>query len=140
MRAEDVSTWHREKSGLFTVSYCFGRISRRAEHREHKYICTRQPPDLGKTVVNTGSTKKIKIFTWRLANEGPATMQNRKQRNLEAKRTCHLYGQGEEDGFDAVIARNKSKGTQRGIEEKLGRGARRETPEIWYKMVFGPAG
>lgn len=53
--------------------------------------------------------QKIKIFAWRLANNGLATMQNRKRRNMENDSTCRICGIEEEDEFHAVISCTKAK-------------------------------
>ena len=64
---------------------------------------------------STPVPQKIKIFAWKLATEGLATMQNRKRRNLESDSTCRLCGRGEEDGYHAVVACTKS----RALREEL---------------------
>ena len=58
---------------------------------------------------STPVPQKIKIFAWKLATEGLATMQNRMRRNLESDSTCRLCGTGEEDGYHAVVACTKSR-------------------------------
>jgi hypothetical protein len=46
---------------------------------------------------------KVRIFAWRLSQEGLATQYNRKQRKLTQHATCQVCGAGDETGYHAVV-------------------------------------
>jgi hypothetical protein len=51
--------WNYEKSGTWPqrLSCCFAGFSKHAEHCTNKYSHGQWPSDMGKILVNTGSTK-----------------------------------------------------------------------------------
>jgi hypothetical protein len=51
---------------------------------------------------------KVRIFAWRLSQNGLATQSNRKQRTLTKIATCEICGMGDEDGHHAVILCTKA--------------------------------
>jgi hypothetical protein len=112
IRVEDILTWHYEKSGIFTVRSSY-RVALQDFLGEQNIGCTSTSTNgscrIWEKLWSTPVPQKIKNFAWRLANDGLATMQNRKRRHLERDGTCRLCGQEEEDGFHAVIACTKSR-------------------------------
>jgi hypothetical protein len=46
---------------------------------------------------------KVRIFGWRLSQEGFATQANRKKRTLTKDATCQVYGMEEETGYHATV-------------------------------------
>jgi hypothetical protein len=51
---------------------------------------------------------KVRIFSWKLSQEGLATQCNRKRRTLSADATCQICGTEEESGYHAVIRCTKA--------------------------------
>jgi hypothetical protein len=54
-------------------------------------------------VWNTEAPPKVRVFTWRLAQEGLATQENRKQRKLCDTTIYQICGMEDEMGFHAVL-------------------------------------
>jgi hypothetical protein len=50
----------------------------------------------------------VRIFSWKLSQEGLATQCNRKRRTLSADATCQICGTEEESGYHAVIRCTKA--------------------------------
>jgi hypothetical protein len=46
---------------------------------------------------------KVRIFVWRLINDGLATKQNKKTRKLAMTGTCQLCGMEDESAYHAVV-------------------------------------
>jgi hypothetical protein len=46
---------------------------------------------------------KVRVFTWRLAQEGLATQSNRKKRTLVKEATCQVCGAEDETAYHTVI-------------------------------------
>jgi ribonuclease HI len=51
---------------------------------------------------------KVRIFAWKLAQNGLATNSNRKSRNLIRDATCQICGRAEETGHHAVVCCTKA--------------------------------
>jgi len=103
---DDSLAWHFEKSGLFSVRSAY-KLALRDVIQQQGVASTSSLMDGGrrawKQLWSTPVPHKLKIFAWKLATEGLATMQNRMRTNLESDSTCRLCGRGEEDGYHAVI-------------------------------------
>ncbi|KAF8719583.1 hypothetical protein HU200_024322 [Digitaria exilis] len=80
---------------------------------EHNWTSTSSSKEgerkLWENLWSTPVPEKVKIFAWRLANDGLATLQNRKRRNLEQNSTCRVCGSDEEGAFHAVVSCTKAK-------------------------------
>jgi hypothetical protein len=63
---------------------------------------------------------KVRIFAWRVSQEGLATQCNRKQRTLTQSATCQICGMNDEDGHHAV-----ARCTKAGV-------LRREMRKVWH--------
>jgi 5-methylcytosine-specific restriction endonuclease McrA len=52
---------------------------------------------------------KVRIFSWRLSQDGLATQCNRKRRTLADDAVCQLCGREDETGYHAVVSCTKSR-------------------------------
>jgi hypothetical protein len=52
---------------------------------------------------------KVRIFAWRLSQEGLATQYNRRQQKLTRHATCQICGEGDENGHHAVVNCTKAR-------------------------------
>ncbi|CAN6302143.1 unnamed protein product [Urochloa humidicola] len=108
----DVIAWFYEKNGIFTVRSAY-RVAIQETIQIQSPACTSRSQDRGRhcwsNLWSTPVPQKIKIFGWRLANNGLATLQNRKRRRMEIDSTCRICGREEEDEFHAVISCTKAK-------------------------------
>jgi hypothetical protein len=79
---EDFVAWHYEKSGLFSVrsAYKLALDSEMAE-RAHERSSSRPSGDrsMFKEIWSAKVPPKVRVFAWRLAQEGIATDSNRKK-------------------------------------------------------------
>ncbi|OEL15921.1 hypothetical protein BAE44_0023060, partial [Dichanthelium oligosanthes] len=91
---EDVLAWHYAKSGLFSV-----RSAYRLAHR-----LSLEEVGIGSTSSSNDGSRKIRDHIW-----SAPVPDNRWKRNLEVDSTCRLCGNGEENGFHAVVSCTKAR-------------------------------
>lgn len=91
---QDYVAWNFEKSGLFSVKSAY-RLAMRTEHGEGEIGTSSTPPDGRKVWKDLWYIKvpeKIKVFAWKVANNGIPTQANKCYRHLVQYETCELCG------------------------------------------------
>jgi ribonuclease HI len=109
---EDVIAWHYEKSGIFSVKSAYIlALEQDQELSGHPWSSTivSGSRSLYKGIWTAQVPPKVRVFAWRLAQEGLATQCNRRQRKLTQSRTCQICGAGDEDGHHAVVQCTKAR-------------------------------
>jgi hypothetical protein len=112
---QDYVAWFHEKSGLFTVRSAYhlavrsdlgnGRIrtdegsSSNADGRRSLY----------NEIWSAKVPQKVRIFAWRLSQDGLATQENRKRRTLVNSARCTICGREDESGFHARLRCTKAR-------------------------------
>jgi hypothetical protein len=110
----DFVAWYYEKSGLFTVKRAY-------------QLAVKSDPQKGRPGMDEGSSshadggrslymeiwsanipQKVRIFAWRLSQEGLVTQENRKRRTFVKNATCAICGQEDESGYHATIRCTKA--------------------------------
>lgn len=110
-QTEDFLAWHYEKSRLFSVrsayrlAMSFGANSSLGSSSAG----ATGERSIWKKIWNAPVPQKVKVFAWRLARDGLATLCNRRKRKLEPRATCQICGTEEEDGFHADITCTRAK-------------------------------
>jgi hypothetical protein len=103
---EDRIAWMYEKTGMFSVRSAY-HLAVHLEAMEQDQMSTSAHADGGRPVYqaiwSAAVPPKVKVFTWRLSQEGLATQANRKAQKLENKATCQVCGKEEESGYHAVV-------------------------------------
>jgi hypothetical protein len=109
---EDVIAWHYEKTGLFTVKSVY-TLALQIDQEKKRQGGSSTMPDGRRSLYNriwyAPVPSKIRVFTWRLSQEGLTTQSNRKQRILTKISMCQICGMGDEDGHHAVVLCTKVK-------------------------------
>ncbi|RLN33042.1 hypothetical protein C2845_PM03G01330 [Panicum miliaceum] len=105
--SEDLLAWHYEKIGMYSVRSGY-RLAMQEVLMDANWASPSSSRDGERKLwVNVWAApvpEKIKIFAWRLASNGLATMQNKKNRRMEVDGTCRLCGVEKETGFYAVAS------------------------------------
>ena len=87
----DEIAWFYDKNGMFTVrsAYRVGVLNSVQTQNAGGTSSSRQGGrPCWDELWSSPMPQKIKIFAWRLANNGLATLDNRKKRNMEVDSTC----------------------------------------------------
>lgn len=97
---------HYEKSGLFSIQSAYKLVlhARLDSNLGSSSSAANGERSIWGSISKTPVPHKIKIFAWRLANKGLATIRNRCSRNLEVDATYRICGMEVEDEFHAVIS------------------------------------
>jgi hypothetical protein len=110
----DFVAWFYEKSGLFTVKSAY-HLAVKLEHDtgrsrrdEGSSACADGRRSLHKEIWKTNVPQKVRIFAWRLSQEGLATQENRKRRTLVENARCTICGWEDESGYHATIRCTKA--------------------------------
>lgn len=105
-QTEDFLAWHYEKSGLFSIQSAYKLVlhARLDSNLGSSSSAANGERSIWGSISKTPVPHKIKIFAWRLANKGLATIRNRCSRNLEVDATYRICGMEVEDEFHAVIS------------------------------------
>jgi len=101
----DYVAWNFEKSGLFSVKSAY-RLAMRKEHGEGEISTSSTPLDGRKVWKDLWSTHvpgKVKVFAWKIANNGIPTQANKCYRHLVQHESCEMCGYHSEDCFHACV-------------------------------------
>jgi hypothetical protein len=97
---------------MFAVKSAY-RLAQQEEQGERRQTGSSSRPDgsraLYKSLWTTLVLTKVRIFAWRLAQEGLATQCNRQQRKLIRNATCQICGADDMDGHHAVVRCTKAR-------------------------------
>ncbi|TVU25372.1 hypothetical protein EJB05_27866, partial [Eragrostis curvula] len=108
---EDIIAWHYEKSGLFYVRSA-NRLALQLDQAEQRQDGSSTHADgsrgLWQKIWKAPVPQKLRVFAWRLAQDGLATQQNRKRRTLTKIATCQICGKEDESAFHAVVRCTKA--------------------------------
>jgi hypothetical protein len=89
--AEDVIVWHYEKTRLFIVKSAYKLVLQIDQEKKRQGGSSTMPDgrrSLYNKIWSTPVPPKIRVFAWRLSQEGLATQSNRKQIKLTKISTC----------------------------------------------------
>jgi hypothetical protein len=70
---------------------------------------------LWRTIWNSKTPAKVKIFTWRLATDSLAVQVNRSRRLPKVLPTCSICGMEEETGYHATMNCTRAKALREGM-------------------------
>jgi hypothetical protein len=106
---DDILAWHYERTGLFGVHInLFWRWAKMTDSG----LAVAVSPDGSRSLYNEiWSAKvppKVKIFAWRLSQDGLATDSIRKRRTLVHDATCQLCAREEETSFHETVRCSKA--------------------------------
>ena len=90
---------------FFSVKSAY-RLAMRREHGEGEIGTSSTPPDGRKVWKDLWYIKvpeKVKVFAWKVANNGIPTQANKCYRHLVQYETCELCGHVREDCFHACV-------------------------------------
>jgi hypothetical protein len=117
---EDYLAWYYERSGLFSVRSAY-RLALMEEHGETRGASSSTHPDgsrpLYKTIWKAEVPPKVKIFAWKLAQDGLATNRNRKRHHLTGEATCQACGREEETVFHAMVQCTKARALRQELRQ-----------------------
>ena len=104
-RTNDFLAWNYENLGIFSVRSAY-RLAMRINH-DMGMIGSSLESDgerrMWKKLWNSFVPSKVKVFAWKLANNGLPTKANKYYRHLDTQKICDLCGYQEEGCFHAVI-------------------------------------
>jgi hypothetical protein len=106
---QDYTAWFYEKSGLFTVrsAYHLAVMNKLGADRPRKDEGSSTSADGRRNLYNeiwsAHVPQKVRIFAWRLAQDGLATQENRRRRTLVQSATCTICGREDESGYHATL-------------------------------------
>jgi hypothetical protein len=112
---EDFVAWFYEKSGIFTVksAYQLAASIELASGRPRREEGTSSREDGCRNLYNeiwlAKVPQKVRIFAWKLSQEGLATQENRKRRTLAKEARCTICGREDESGYHAVLRCTKAR-------------------------------
>lgn len=101
----DYVAWNFEKSGLFSVNSAY-RLALRREHGEGEIGTSSTPTDgrkVWKSLWSTQVPEKVKVFAWKVANNGIPTQANKCYRHLVQHENCEMCGFEREDCYHACV-------------------------------------
>lgn len=110
--SEDVIAWHYEKSGIFTVRSAYWLAVKIDQQEQHQMGQSRSADgnrSLFSKIWSAPVPQKVRVFAWKLSQEGLATQLNRKHRTLTRQGTCTICGMEDETGHHAVVRCTKSR-------------------------------
>ncbi|XP_062186766.1 uncharacterized protein LOC133890399 [Phragmites australis] len=115
---EDFQAWHYERNGIFTVRSAY-KLALREQFPapEATSIHGDGEQKIWESIWKANVPTKVRIFAWRLAREGLATQKGRYRRSLCPMATCEICGNGEEDGFHAVVLCTKSRALREALRQ-----------------------
>lgn len=97
--------WNYEKNGLFSVRSAY-RLAMRRTHGEGEIGSSTTNLDgrkVWKSLWAAQVPEKVKVFAWKVANNGIPTQANKCYRHLVQVESCELCGFGREDCFHACV-------------------------------------
>jgi hypothetical protein len=97
--------WNFEKPGIFSVRSAY-RLAMWREHGEGEIGGSSTSSDgrqVWKTLWSAHVPEKVKVFAWKVDNNGIPTEANKCYRHLVQQDTCEMCGIGREDCFRACI-------------------------------------
>jgi ribonuclease HI len=109
---EDTIAWHYETHGVFTVKNAY-RLAVQADQAKKLSMGSNTNPNGNRPayahIWSANVPPKVRIFAWRLSQEGLATQLNRKHRRLTKVATYQICGADEESGHHAVVQCTKAR-------------------------------
>jgi hypothetical protein len=103
---EDIIAWYYERSGIFSVKSGY-KLALAEDLAEKCQTGSSAKLDGSRTLYNeiwsTRVLAKVKIFAWRLSQEGLATERNRKKRKLVQDAACQICACEDETGYHATV-------------------------------------
>lgn len=102
---DDLIAWNFEKSGLFTVRSAY-RLAMNLRDAPDVDASSSSPDGerkLWKRIWSAQVPSKVRVFAWKVVNNGLPTKANRCYRRLDEQSICELCGLAREDVFHAVI-------------------------------------
>jgi hypothetical protein len=108
---EDFIGWHYERSAIFTVKSAY-KLALRMEYKvmgnEGSSSCADGSQSLYKKLWSVKVPPKVRLFAWKLSEEGLATQDNRKRRTLVREDICTICGMEKETGYHAMVRCSKA--------------------------------
>jgi hypothetical protein len=101
---DDHVAWFYEKFGVFSIKSAYHlAVSLDCTDRDQVGCSARTDGRVFKCIWSANVPPKVRVFAWRLSQEGLATQTNRKSRGLEREATCQVCGTEDEFGYHAVV-------------------------------------
>jgi hypothetical protein len=117
---DDHIAWFYERSGIFTVRSAY-KLAVEAERDEESRAGSSARMDgsrlLYGEIWSANVPSKVRIFAWRLSQDGLVTQVNQKMRTLEKDAICQVCGREDESGHHVVIRCTKAAALRHGMRK-----------------------
>jgi hypothetical protein len=110
-QAEDTIAWFYERTGVFSVRSAYKlavAMENRGDHQEGSSERFDGSQPLYKGIWAAKVPPKVRVFAWRLAQDGLTTQGNGKRRTLVKHATCQVCSSKDESAYHVVVRCSKA--------------------------------